>query len=219
MSLELVPTATAAFIAGLSDRQMQRVVDEEIIGSPLVRREGVRGFAVMTTALAKFYFATNDTMTKDARLNVMHVIIDRVSKRQDADALFSLKGALDDVDWTVDLPALHVQLGTFVTDATDRARLVRRAEESIVEDPDVMGGTPVFKGTRVPVATVAASKRAGFDMAQLSEAYPFLTPELVLDAETYLQIHPKVGRPRKDDGLPGKRKPVSSKRVALPARR
>jgi len=219
MSLELVPTATAAFIAGLSDRQMQRVVDEEIIGSPLVRREGVRGFAVMTTALAKFYFATNDTMTKDARLNVMHVIIERVSKRQDAEALFSLKGALNDVDWTVDLPALHVQLLSFVTDATARARLVRRAEETIVEDPDVMGGTPVFKGTRVPAATVAASKRAGFGMDQLREAYPFLTPDLVLDAETYLQIHPKVGRPRKDDGLPAKRKLVSSKRVALPARR
>ena len=61
MSLELVPTATAAFIAGLSDRQMQRVVDEEIIGSPLVRREGVRGFAVMTTALAKF---TSPPMTR-----------------------------------------------------------------------------------------------------------------------------------------------------------
>jgi uncharacterized protein (DUF433 family) len=219
MSLELVPTATAAFIAGLSDRQMQRVVDEEIIGSPLVRREGVRGFAVMTTALAKFYFATNNTMTKDARLSVMHVIIDRVSKRKDAEALFSLKGSVNEVDWTVDLPALHVQLGSFVTDATDRVRLVRRAEESIVEDPDVMGGTPVFKSTRVPVATVAASQRAGFDMEQLREAYPFLTPELVLDAETYLQIHPKVGRPRKDDGLPVKRKLVSSKRVAIPDRR
>ena len=43
--------------------------------------------------MAKFYFATNDTMTKAARLNVMHVIIDRVSKRKDAEALFALKGA------------------------------------------------------------------------------------------------------------------------------
>ena len=82
-----------------------------------------------------------------------------------------------------------------------------------------MGGTPAFKGTRVPAVTVAASKRAGFDMDQLREAYPFLTPELVLDAETYLQIHPKVGRPRKDEELPVKRRLVSSKRVALPARR
>lgn len=56
-------------------------------------------------------------------------------------------------------------------------------------------------------------------MDQLREAYPFLTPDLVLDAEIYLQIHPKIGRPRRADGLPVQRKLVSSKRVALPARR
>jgi hypothetical protein len=56
-------------------------------------------------------------------------------------------------------------------------------------------------------------------MDQLREAYPFLTPDLVLDAETYLQIHPKIGRPRKGDELPVKRKLVSGKRVALAVRR
>ena len=215
MSPDLVPTTTAAFIAGLSDRQMQRVVDEGIIGAPLVMRDGVRSFAVMTTVLAKFYFATSETMTRDARISIIKMIIDRVAKRTDAQAVFSLKGPLDEIDWTVDLPALHVQLGEFVTDAKNREALVRRAELSIVEDPDVMGGLPVFKGHRVPVATVVASKRAGFDMDQMREAYPFLTPELVVDAETYLQIHPRVGRPRSAPEPASKRKLVSSKRVAL----
>lgn len=70
---------------------------------------------------------------------------------------------------------------------------------TIIEDPDVMGGLPVFKGTRVLVATVLASKRAGFDMGQLREAYPFLTPELVVDAEAYLQAHPRVEHPLSAD--------------------
>lgn len=220
MSPDLVPTATAAFIAGLSDRQMQRVVDEGIIGSPLVMRDGVRSFAVMTTALARFYFTTNETMTRDARINIIKVIIDRVSKRSDAQAVFSLKGPLDEIDWTVRLPALDVQLGEFVAEAKSRETLVQRAERSIVEDPDVMGGLPVFKGTRVPAATVVASKSAGFDMDQLREAYPFLTPDLVVDAETYLQIHPRMGRPRSASATEASTmlKLVRSKRVALPPR-
>ena len=85
-------------------------------------------------------------------------------------------------------------------------------------DPAVCHGKPTFKGTRVPASTVVASKRAGFEMDQLQQAYPFLTPELVEDAETYLQIHPRVGRPAKADTPTGPRKALSSKRVALKPR-
>jgi uncharacterized protein (DUF433 family) len=70
--------------------------------------------------------------------------------------------------------------------------LVARADVSIRSDPDVLGGEPVYVGTRVPIANVLASKRAGFDLAQLQEAYSFLTLELVEDAETYRRIHPQV---------------------------
>src|ERR1700712_1975672 len=101
MSIQLVSTATAAFIADLTDKQMQRVVDEDIIASPLVKRDGTRRFAMLGTALAKFYFETNETMTKDARVNIIHVIVDRVRKQKNADAVFSLEGALESFDWTV----------------------------------------------------------------------------------------------------------------------
>jgi len=50
---------------------------------------------------------------------------------------------------------------------------------------------------------VAASWRAGFNMDQLREAYPFLMPALVLDAETYLQIHPQDWPPQERDRTAG----------------
>ena len=53
------------------------------------------------------------------------------------------------------------------------------ADAAIVEDPDVMRGVPVFNGTRVPIANVLASLKVGFDLAQLQEAYSFLTQEHV----------------------------------------
>ena len=219
MSLEFLSTPTAAFIAGLSDRQMQRVVDEDIIGAPLVNREGGRGFARMTSALASFYFTTGEVFTREARRTVIEIIVKRIERRKDAEALFSLRGALNEINWNVDLPVkVHVELEPFVREAKERERLVERAERSIAEDPEVMGGVPVFKGTRVPASMVVASKRAGFEMDQLRAAYPFLTPELVEDAETYLQIHPRMGRPSKAEAPPQPRKALSSKRVALKPR-
>ena len=59
------------------------------------------------------------------------------------------------------------------------------ANSMIVEDPAVMRGAPVFRGTRVPISNVLASLKAGFELSELREAYPFLTPELVEAAQSY----------------------------------
>ncbi|MFJ1260292.1 DUF433 domain-containing protein, partial [Cupriavidus sp. CuC1] len=78
-----------------------------------------------------------------------------------------------------------------------RAASVERANRSITEDPAVMGGVPVFAGTRVPIEIVTSSKAAGIGDDRLREAYSFLTSELIQDAEVYQQVHPRHGRPRK----------------------
>jgi uncharacterized protein (DUF433 family) len=216
MNIELVPTTTAAFIADLSDRKMQRVIDESIIEAPLVGREGGRSFARFSAALANFYFASDDVFTRKTRLQVIASIVKRIHARKDAEELFSLKGALNEIDWVVLLPAAtQVELGDFVKAAQGRVKLISRAEASIVETPEIMGGQPVFRGTRVPAAIVAASKEAGYDFDQLHDAYPFLTPELVEDAQTYLKIHPRMGRPVKAETLADTVKIISSKRVPL----
>ena len=69
------------------------------------------------------------------------------------------------------------------------------SDPAIVEEPDIMGGAPVFKGTRVPIAIVLASVRAGFGLEALREAYPFLTRELLDAARSYVPIQPSSGEP------------------------
>jgi uncharacterized protein (DUF433 family) len=55
----------------------------------------------------------------------------------------------------------------------------------IVSDPDILGGTPVFRGTRVPV-------RALFDYLQFSTidefliGYPHINRQMVNDVLAYL---------------------------------
>lgn len=85
---------------------------------------------------------------------------------------------------------------------------------AVVEDPQVMGGLPVFRGTRVPIANVLASLDAGFNLDQLREAYPFLTQELVNAALSYSPCNTAV--PAKKWFGNAMRVLVSSKRVPRP---
>jgi len=61
----------------------------------------------------------------------------------------------------------------------------------------VIGGEPVFKGTRVPVRMVAAMKKQGADAIEIVEGYPALTARMVDLAEIWVAAHPTSGRPRK----------------------
>ena len=46
------------------------------------------------------------------------------------------------------------------------------ANEVIVRDPDVLGGTPVFRGTRVPVRILIEHLEAGDRLDDFLESYP-----------------------------------------------
>ena len=47
----------------------------------------------------------------------------------------------------------------------------------IVRDPQISGGEPVFKGTRVPLRTVLASLAAGDSEEDILADFPSLEPE------------------------------------------
>ena len=46
------------------------------------------------------------------------------------------------------------------------------ANEVIVRDPDVLGGTPIFRGTRVPVRILIEHLEAGDRLDDFLESYP-----------------------------------------------
>jgi uncharacterized protein (DUF433 family) len=75
-------------------------------------------------------------------------------------------------------------------------RDLRRARRLVVSDPDIMGGEPVFRGTRVPVHMIAAQLTQGSAPAELLAAYPRLTAEMIRLAPVYAAAYPLRGRPR-----------------------
>jgi uncharacterized protein (DUF433 family) len=50
----------------------------------------------------------------------------------------------------------------------------------ICRDPEIMGGTPVFCGTRVPVQTLLDYLEAGESIDQFLEGFPSVTREQVI---------------------------------------
>lgn len=63
-------------------------------------------------------------------------------------------------------------------------------ESYIVRDPEVLSGTPVIAGTRLPASVVAANVKAGMTIEQVIAAFPSINAEQAQAAVEYIQAHP-----------------------------
>ena len=52
------------------------------------------------------------------------------------------------------------------------------ANELITVDPEILGGTPVFKGTRVPVKTLFEYLENNYTLDEFLDCFPSVTREL-----------------------------------------
>lgn len=192
-----VPTAEAAFIAGLSDRELNRVVDEHILPDALFRVEHGRWFARLGAAFAAFFFGTERQFVATLRRQILIDLAARLELRADRDAVFALAFGPQGLDWQLAIPNARIDATSFIVAAWDRVRRIDRARQLVSVDPEVMGGVEVFTGTRVPIESVTGSLDRGIDVGRLTASYPFLTEEHLDAARVYAAVHPRRGRPRR----------------------
>jgi uncharacterized protein (DUF433 family) len=91
--------------------------------------------------------------------------------------------------------AIRVEIGPARRKVENQLKRLARIEEMVVSDPDIMRGTPVFKGTRIPVDLVADMLAQGATADEILEGYPTLEREMVAAAPLYLRAFPRRGRP------------------------
>ncbi|MBS0482999.1 MAG: DUF433 domain-containing protein [Proteobacteria bacterium] len=91
---------------------------------------------------------------------------------------------------TVDVPAL---VGSGL--AEKAARYQEAREDHIAIDPEIMGGTPVIRGTRMTVYSVLGKLAGGDTIEDILADNPHLTREAVETAALYARTHPIMGRP------------------------
>lgn len=91
--------------------------------------------------------------------------------------------------------ALLIEIGAARRAVESQLKQLARMEEMVVRDPEIMRGTPVFKGTRIPVDLVADMLAQGATAEEILEGYPTLNKKKIAIAPVYMRAFPRRGRP------------------------
>jgi uncharacterized protein (DUF433 family) len=205
---DMLRPTEAAVVARVPLRDVNRAIDERILPDGFFTVEDGRHVLVSACALISFYFASARRLTSEERLFAVREAGSRLHKFR---AL--TPAALINKDWTVRDEFLTIDLGPFVRGAKERMDRLAVARELVTTDPEVLGGTPIIRGARIPVYDVAASAAANVPIDRILAAYPALDPEKIELATIYAQANPARGRPRSNDGLPKGAVVVADRRV------
>jgi len=61
-------------------------------------------------------------------------------------------------------------------------RIMSAMKDVIVKDPEILGGTPVFKGTRVPLQNLFDYLEGGETLEEFLEGFPSVSREMAIAA-------------------------------------
>ena len=73
----------------------------------------------------------------------------------------------------------------------------RWGQRRVVSSPSVLGGEPVFRGTRIPLRHVASLFRKAVPEQEIAEDFPALNEHALAYARLVSRLGEKPGRPRK----------------------
>jgi uncharacterized protein (DUF433 family) len=170
----------AAVLTGLSIKAVNNAIDKKTI-SPVAGKEGGRlldARALMSLSIERRLSAA--IATPELRRKVFDALAEAPRN------VVSLEGGLIKIDLREPRRELAAAL-----------RGLRRAKRLVVSDPEILGGDPVFRDTRVPVHMIAELIAQGSTPAELRESYPRLTAEMIRLAPIYAIAYPLRGRPRR----------------------
>ena len=177
--------------ARVSLRDVNRVIDERILPETLVSVENGRFVLGAACTLIAFYFESAKRLTSEERLFAIRSAEPRLRRWNRAATEAMLKA-----DWTVRHDFLTIDLLPFFERSVARLERLDAAREVVTISDDIMGGTPVISGTRVPVHDVAAALAAGVPAKEILEDYPSLTEDRLELAALYAEANPLRGRPK-----------------------
>lgn len=205
---DMLKPSEAAVVARVALRDVNRVIDEHILPEGFFSLDDGRRVAATACTLIAFYFDSAKRLTSEERLFAIREAGSRLHKFRTR-ALASLI----EEDWIVRDEFLTIDLAPFVRRTNERMERLGAAREIVLSDPDVLGGAPIVRGTRVPVHDVAASVAAGLPMDRILAAYPSLDTDKIELATIYAEANPARGRPRASDELPKGAIIVAERRV------
>jgi uncharacterized protein (DUF433 family) len=197
-AIDSLTPAEAAVVAGVSMRDVHRVIDEHILPESLYDLREARSFRSDACVFIAFYFEAANRLTSE--------------ERQRAIAMASRHSSGKNSTKIVHDGFLTIDFAPFWTSVDKRLRRLNEARTQVSSDHRILGGTPVISGTRVPVYDVAASVAAGYSIERILSSYPSLNPEQVELAALFAEANPQRGRPKQRIVPPSGMKVISSRR-------
>jgi uncharacterized protein (DUF433 family) len=174
----LMTANEAASVTGVPLRQVHRIIDAGLLKGAVKRRHNARLLALKALVGLKLAHDTADVLTLESRRVVVATVIRSPGQST-------------------------IRANLVVVDARSAAKAVRsgldqltKARRIVAGAPDVLGGTPVFKGTRIPVHDIADMLANGKAPTAIVKAYPPLDGDRVRLAAVYALAYPRRGRPR-----------------------
>jgi uncharacterized protein (DUF433 family) len=191
---ELFSVNEAAAIAEVSAETIRTALEKKSVTASHKRRLGkaVRhqfsvGDVLFIKLLAEFPFP----MSRQDKQSLAQVLA-RGSRQAPP---WSMRGA-DLVYRSGDIQ-LSVQCKSFRQTVDRNLAAFRWGKRRVVSLPDVLGGEPVFRGTRVALRQVASLFRKGVSQQEIGEDFPNLSEQDLAYARLCSRLGEKPGRPRK----------------------
>jgi uncharacterized protein (DUF433 family) len=173
--------AEAAALGGLALKAVHNAIDKRIVeieahpGS----RPARRALSVADVLRLKLWYQVGPILSLERRQRLFAEIERHPgAKRVRADTLV-----------IVDVEEARRQIA-------ERVRALEAAEASVVTNRGILGGEPVFKGTRIQVRLIAAMLDEGGSETEILDGYPALGPRHLELARIWAAAHPRRGRPK-----------------------
>jgi uncharacterized protein (DUF433 family) len=188
---ELFSVSEAAAIAEVSPQTIRTALEKKSVAPSIKRKtgKGVRyqfsvGDVVFVKVLVEFPFPLSKEASSLWRRSC-HRTATRWS-REGADLVYRS----GDIQVSVECKAFRQKVARNLS-------AFRWGRRRIVSDPAVLGGEPVFRGTRIPLQHVAALFRKDVPEREIAEDFPALSSRDLAYARIFSRLSERPGRPRK----------------------
>lgn len=169
----------AAYLAGVSPRQVQHEIDERIVTSRMSGgRRSISGVDILYLIAVR---GMSDQMAPRLRRQVRNAIAQSVSQNEEIACIY----------------VFEVSLKALENDVQEGFERLQRIKRDFIESrPEVLGGEPILRGTRLSAWLIADLVRQGASNDEIADDYD-VTPEQVEAAVTFDRVNPRRGRPRR----------------------